>query len=85
MNLLAQSDNYECKTGVINDPLRQPTVPTGSDFRSILKFCDGWTTCVKIVITTGRDCGRPRGSILEHSVNLYGSPRARQGVNRVKM
>ena len=25
---------------------------------------DGRTTCVKIVITTGRDCGRPRGSIL---------------------
>ena len=59
------------KTGVINDPLGQPTVPAGSDCRWILKFCAGHmdgqtkgrTTCVKIVITTGRDCGRPRGSI----------------------
>ena len=62
------------KTGVINDPLGQPTVPAGSDFRSTLKFCDGRTeeqagVCmdgrtapVKIVINTGRDCGRPRGS-----------------------
>ena len=47
------------KTGVINDPLGQPTVPVGSDCRLIL---DGRTLCVKIVITTGRDCGRPRGS-----------------------
>ena len=55
------------KTGVINDPLGQPTVPAGSDCRFILKFWDwrtDWRTlCVKIVITTGRDCGRPRGSI----------------------
>ena len=54
------------KTGVINDPLGQPTVPAGSDCRLILKFWDGRTDrrtlCVKIVITTGRDCGRPRGS-----------------------
>ena len=55
------------KTGVINDPLGQPTVPAGRDCRLILKFRDGrtdWRTlCVKIVITTGRrDCGRPRGS-----------------------
>ena len=54
------------KTGVINDPLGQPIVPAGSDCRWFLKFCagrpDGRTTCVKIVITTGRDCGRPRGS-----------------------
>ena len=25
---------------------------------------DGRTGCVKIVITTGRDCDRPRGSII---------------------
>ena len=31
------------KTGVINDPLGQPTVPTGSDCRWILKFCAGCT------------------------------------------
>ena len=42
------------KTGVINDPLGQPTVPAGSDCRLILKFWDGRTLCVKIVITTGR-------------------------------
>ena len=36
----------------------------GSDCRLILKFWDGRTFCVKIVFTTGRDCGRPRGSIL---------------------
>ena len=29
------------KTGVINDPLGQPTVPTGSDVRLILNFWDG--------------------------------------------
>ena len=31
------------KTGVINDPLGQPTVPAGSDCRLILKFCAGRT------------------------------------------
>ena len=31
------------KTGVINDPLGQPTVPLGSDCRLILKFWDGRT------------------------------------------
>ena len=36
---------------------------TGNACRLILKFWDGRTLCVKIVITTGRDCGRPRGSI----------------------
>ena len=41
------------KTGVINDPLGQPTVPAGSDCRLILKFwngrTDGWsdTLCEK--------------------------------------
>ena len=59
------------KTGVINDPLGQPTVPAGSDCRLILKFwdgrTDGQTLCVKIVITTGRDCGRPSGSINSRS------------------
>ena len=55
------------KTGVINDPLGQPTVPAGSDCRLILKFwevrirTDGRTLCVKIVITTGQDYGWPRG------------------------
>ena len=29
------------KTGVINDPLGQPSVPADSDCRLILKFCDG--------------------------------------------
>ena len=46
-------------TGVINDPLGQPTAPAGSDCRLILKFwdgrTDGRTLCVKIVITTGPD------------------------------
>ena len=28
------------KTGIINDPLGQPTVPAGSDCRLILKFWD---------------------------------------------
>ena len=31
------------ETGVINDPLGQPTVLAGSDFRLILKFWDGRT------------------------------------------
>ena len=47
--------------------------PAGSDCCLILKFWDGRTggstdgrtaLCVKIVDTTGRDCGRPRGSIV---------------------
>ena len=50
-------ENKDYKTGVINDPLGQPTVPADSDSRLILKFWDGRTFCVKIVITTGRDCG----------------------------
>ena len=80
------------KTCVINDPLGQPTFPSGSDCRWILKFCAGrtyrrtdgqtdvrtdWrTTCVKIVITTGRDCGRPRGSTRHVSSMIHSaSPR----------
>ena len=37
------SDVKNNKTGVINDPLGQPTVPAGSDCRWILKFWDGRT------------------------------------------
>ena len=65
------------RTGVINDPLGQPTVSVGSDCRLILKFfgrTDGRTICVKIVITTGRDCGRPRGSIHFPAVCTCESP-----------
>ena len=50
-------ENKHFKTGVINDPLGQPTVPVGSDYRLILQFLGrtyGRTLCVKIVITTGR-------------------------------
>ena len=54
------------KPGVINDLLGQPTIPAGSDCRLILKFWDGRTLCVKIVMTTGRDYGRPRGSMINH-------------------
>ena len=53
------------KTGVINDPLGQPKVPAGSDILfdiAVLGRTYGQTTCVNIVITTGLDCGRPRGS-----------------------
>ena len=35
------------KTGVINDPLGQGTVPAGSDFRLIFKFWDGRTDMCK--------------------------------------
>ena len=31
------------KSGVINDPLSQPTVPAGSDFHSITRFWNGRT------------------------------------------
>ena len=62
-NLINLKDN---KTGDFNDPLGQPIVSAGNDCRLILKFrdgrTDGRTLCVKIVITTGRDCGRPRES-----------------------
>ena len=44
---------YQNKTGVINDPLGQPTIPAGSDCRLILGRTDVRTLCVKIVITTG--------------------------------
>ena len=52
----------EDKTEVINDPLGQPTVLAGSDYPLMSKFWDGRTICVKIVIATGQDCGRPCGS-----------------------
>ena len=39
----AQEKIEKNKIGVISDPLGQPTVPAGSDFRSILKFSDGCT------------------------------------------
>ena len=45
--------------------LASPQSLTGRDFRLILKFWDGRTLSVKIVITTtGLDCGRPYGTIL---------------------
>ena len=53
------------KTGVINDPPGQPTVPAGSDCRLILKFWDGRTDgqilCDHYFLCS--DCGRHRGSI----------------------
>ena len=42
------------KTGVINDPLDQPTVPAGSDCRWILKFCAGRTYRRTYVRTDGQ-------------------------------
>ena len=60
------------KTGVINDPLGQPTVPAGSDCGLILKFWDGRTDILcEIVITTGRNWGRPRGTIILWTVRFY--------------
>ena len=47
------------KTGVINDPLGQATVPAGSEDLYVPTY---ERTCVNIVITTGLDCGLPRGS-----------------------
>ena len=41
------------KTGVINDPLGQPTVPAGSDCPLILKFWDGRTDRRAYVQTDG--------------------------------
>ena len=38
-----EQESKKGKTGVINDPLGQPTVPAVNDFRSILKFCHGRT------------------------------------------
>ena len=52
------------KTGVINDPLGRQWLSLDCE---VLGRTDGRTDrrtlCVRIVITTGRDCGRPRGSI----------------------
>ena len=45
------------KTGVINDPLGQPTVPAGSDCRLILKFWNGRTEGRKDGRTDGRTDG----------------------------
>ena len=51
------------KTGVINDPLGQPQTRPAVIVAWFWSFrTDGRTFCVKIVFTTGRDCGRPRGS-----------------------
>ena len=51
---------------IINDPIGQATVPADCDFCFIWKGWDGRTeTCAKTVITTGRDFGRPRGSIIK--------------------
>ena len=36
---------FKNKTGVIHDPLGQPTVPAGSDCPSNFKFLDGRTLC----------------------------------------
>ena len=44
---------------VINDPLGQPTDSAGGDCRLILEVWAGRTIFVKLVITTGRHCGRP--------------------------
>ena len=38
-----RNENKCYKSGVINDPLGQPTVPSGSNCRLILKFWDGRT------------------------------------------
>ena len=43
LKLLVQVKVKLNKTGVINDPLGQPTVPAGSDCRLIIKFWDGRT------------------------------------------
>ena len=46
----------------------RPVHSTGRQWLSldfeVLGLTDGRILCVKIVITTGRDCGRPRGSML---------------------
>ena len=60
---------------VVNDPLGQPTVLACQWFFTLVwSFCDGRTdgrtTSVKIVITTGGDCGRPRGSIYSYFLSL---------------
>ena len=39
-DLFSYDKRNEYKTGVMNDPLGQPTVPAGSDCRLILKFWD---------------------------------------------
>ena len=59
MSIVQSLELNKYKTGVINDPLGQPTVPACRLIFEVL----GRTLCVKIVIITGRDCGRPRGSI----------------------
>ena len=70
-SVLRKAKIKRVKREVINDPLGQPTVPGSED-----QFCFGrfWkvkrtyrrtygrTEWVNIVITTGQDCGRPRGS-----------------------
>ena len=65
LNFIVCSIYITNKTGVINDPLGQPTVP--ASWVIVTWFwsfgTDGRTLCVIIVITTVRDCGRPRGSI----------------------
>ena len=47
------------KTGVINDPLGQPTVPAGSDCRLILKLWDGRTYGLTDTLCENSDHYRP--------------------------
>ena len=61
MDKLHLRDTKQNKTGVINDPLGQPTVPAGSDCRLILKFWDGLTDA--LCENSDHYFGRPRGSI----------------------
>ena len=67
-NAYRNSDHYQLlilgrscgsmERGVTNDPLGQHVVSTGSDVRLFWKVeTDGRTTYVKIMITTGLDCG----------------------------
>ena len=53
INMINGSKSKWNKTGVINDPRGQLTVPAGSDCRLILKFWDG--------LTDGRTDGRTDG------------------------
>ena len=50
---------------------RPATVLAVSDCHLISKFWYGRTICVKIVITTGRDCGRPSGSTRQESSMIH--------------
>ena len=64
-----QDRSHQWSTRPAHSPGRQWLFWGGRTDRRTDGRTDGWTLCVKIVITTGRDCGRPRGSKIGSAIS----------------